>query len=481
MDQLNRILENKYVAWLLCGLFLAAGVALAIFANGTCDSGDSVMHYQYARWSWAHPELMFNHWAKPLFVLLASPAAQGGIVAMKLFNVAISFAAIVCTYYIASALHIKRKVFAVVAIIFSPSLIVHSLSGLTEPMFALALAAGILLYLRNRVTASILIVSFMPFIRSEGLIICGVFGLLLLIERRWFTIPLLALGHIIYGIAGLGIYGSVWWVFTKVPYARLSSVYGKGTWSHFFVNLPFITGIPLCLLLVAGMLYGLYLLVNKPAWKQNARHIFLIYGVFVSFFAAHVIFWALGIFNSFGLMRVLVGVLPVMAIIQLHGLNSILQFVKPIPWRNAVAIILVALVAIYSFTGHKYAWHYKRDFLLNPEQQMQQDMVDYIKANYPDYKEYRYYFDANYVSVALDFDYFDTTKSLRLWQDWEVPPTPKSFMIWDEWYSAVEMNYPLETAEKDYRIKRIKDFVTHDEWGYEKRTVLFKFNPPPTP
>lgn len=473
---IDKLLENKVAAWVLCISFLIAGLILASVANGTCDGGDSVMHYQFARWSWKHPVLLLDHWAKPLFVLLASPSAQGGMLWMKIFNLLISTATVFCTYYIADALHIKRKVFVIIALLFSPAFIVHALSGLTEPMFALALAAGVLLYLKNRITVAIIVVSFMPFIRSEGLIICGVFGTLLLIERRWLMIPLLAVGHMVYSLVGAHRYG-ILWVFTKIPYARLSSAYGKGTWEHFFINMPFVIGVPLYALLTIGLLYGLHLLLKRNSWASNAREIFLVYAIFISFFMAHVVFWALGIFNSFGLMRVLVGVLPLAAIIQLRGFNTIVDFIKAPTIKALTISCLILAVIIFPFTGTKYGWSYKRDFCLHFEQQMQQDMADYVKQHYPDYKEYRYYYDANFISVVLDFDYFDDSISLRTWQRYEVGPKPKSFLIWDEWYSAVETKVLLEDLQKDERFREVKQFATHDEWGYEKKTVLFEAIP----
>ena len=56
------------------------------FFDGTGGSGDSIHHYLYAKYATAHPENFFNHWAKPLYVLLACSFAQFGFVGMKIFN-----------------------------------------------------------------------------------------------------------------------------------------------------------------------------------------------------------------------------------------------------------------------------------------------------------------------------------------------------------------------------------------------------------
>ena len=64
IEKAETIFDGRYVGWLIIGIFLCAGVALAFIANGTCDEGDSVMHYQYARWAPFHSKLFFDHWAK---------------------------------------------------------------------------------------------------------------------------------------------------------------------------------------------------------------------------------------------------------------------------------------------------------------------------------------------------------------------------------------------------------------------------------
>ena len=55
--------------------------------EGTGDAGDSIHHYLYARYAPYHPELFFDHWAKPLYVLLAAPFAAFGFEGVKGMNI----------------------------------------------------------------------------------------------------------------------------------------------------------------------------------------------------------------------------------------------------------------------------------------------------------------------------------------------------------------------------------------------------------
>jgi hypothetical protein len=466
----EKVYESKYAAWIFAGLFFVVGVVLAFVANGTAGEGDSVMHYQFAQGAFKHHELFFDHWAKPLYVLIASPFAQLGFSAMKGFNLSVTVGAMLFTYLVAKQLQIKRAALVVFFLAFSPALITHSLSGFTEPLFALVLIMAVYFYLRSFIVASIILVSFLPFVRSEGLIICGVFGVLLLFERRWLLIPLLGFGHLFYAIAGYKTYGTLLWVFKKIPYARLSSVYGKGTWDHFIVKLPSIIGIPLCVLLAAGILYGAYLLFKSISGKEHLREVLLVYGVFAAYFVAHTCFWALGIFNSYGLMRVLIGVLPLMAIIELRGINILGKRAV----GSVVALFIVVYVATFPFTSNPYSWHYKADFCLKTEQELQQEMSQYVKHNYPDYKNYRYYFDANYVAEALGVDYFDTVSRKNIWQSWECPPNDKCLLIWDDWYSGVQWETLEATVREDYRFVLVKEFTREEPWGQVRKTLLFQ-------
>ena len=147
---LDKTLDTKWLWSIILLFFLTAGLILLFVAKGIGDDGDSAMHYQFARYAPAHHELFFHHWAKPLYVLLASPFAQFGILGIKVFNLLLSCLSVFITWRIAVTLHIKRSTLASLFLVLSPAFIALSLSGLTEPLFALTLAAAVLLYLKEK-------------------------------------------------------------------------------------------------------------------------------------------------------------------------------------------------------------------------------------------------------------------------------------------------------------------------------------------
>src|SRR6218665_3878717 len=276
---------------------LVSAISIACF-EGTGDVGDSVSHYLFARYAPVHAELYFNHWAKPLFVLLASPFAQLGFIGMKVFNALVSFLTVVITYRIACRLKLGNPAVVILLVLFSPLWYILTYSGLTEPLFALFTALGIYFCLDRRYLPACLVVSFLPYIRSEGLIIIGVFGLYLLQTRNWKHIPVLLAGSVVYSIAGWFIYHDLLWVFTKIPYATLGSVYGSGPLLHFVEQLINVVGVPVYALLWIGLIAIVTGVINKR--KGPEEGILVVLG-FLCFFVAHSLFWYLGIFNSMGL------------------------------------------------------------------------------------------------------------------------------------------------------------------------------------
>src|SRR3989338_1932398 len=225
--------------------YLSIALFVVFYFNGTGDAGDSVLHYLFARYAPEHPELYFNHWAKPLYVLLASPFAQFGFIGIKLFNVFVTLFTIYFTYKISAQAGIRNGIFHSVFFLCAPVCFALTFSGLTEPLFALFLSMGIYGVMRNSWITAAIIISFLPFIRSEGLIICAIFSFYFILKHQWKTLPFLLVGHLAYSLAGYFVYKDLFWVFSKIPYAHLSSTYGHGTLFHFANELNYLVGIPI--------------------------------------------------------------------------------------------------------------------------------------------------------------------------------------------------------------------------------------------
>src|SRR5688572_18213389 len=100
--------SDRSVALLLtaaCVIFAAIGIC----TSGTFDAGDSIYHYLYAHYSFTHPELLLDHWAKPLFTLISSPFAYFGFEGMKVMNTIIMVFTAWIGYLVAKKLELKNS------------------------------------------------------------------------------------------------------------------------------------------------------------------------------------------------------------------------------------------------------------------------------------------------------------------------------------------------------------------------------------
>src|ERR1700728_3494281 len=127
--------EKKFISFFIPASFLLLIIFIFLFP-GTIDSGDSVMHYLFARFAINHPASFLDSWAKPLYVLLATPLTQLGFKGIKLFNSLNTIISMSAAYLIAKRLNIKNSWLVPVLLLLAPMNFALSFSGLTEPLFA---------------------------------------------------------------------------------------------------------------------------------------------------------------------------------------------------------------------------------------------------------------------------------------------------------------------------------------------------------
>jgi hypothetical protein len=457
-------------------IFLAV---LAVFSKGTGDDGDSVHHFLYAKYAFLHPNNFFDHWAKPLFVMIAAPFAQFGFVGIKLLNAALLTFQIWLLGRVAMHFEMKNAWLLPIFSLAAPMNLTHTMSGLTEPLFAVWMLAPMVLLLRGRENWAYFLWSFLPFVRSEGLIILCPIIIYMIWRGHFRWIPMLAAGHILMGLAGWSVHGTPFWPFTKIPYASLEPVYGSGRWIHYGVEMPQIIGDVLTFLLVIGLLDGLFRLILSKKWLNNIRdrdESWLFYGLFLAFFIAHTIFWAKGIFKSFGLLRVFLGIMPCIVLICLNGANRLINFKflnEKMP--KIRPILLVILVSAVIFNGWKmFSWKY--GFGPTTPQLAMANAAKILRADFGDDLKNVTIF-TQYVEVpnALNLDFFDRKKmreGFRFFTGEPIPP--KSVVVFDNWFMGVEAQIPIDKFEKDNRLilRGVYD-CGEEKWDKERKITLF--------
>ncbi len=442
---------KKYSVFILLAVYAVVATIVIFVFNGTGGEGDSITHFLFARYAPVHPELFFDHWAKPVFVLLSSPFAQFGFNGIKVFNVLVSMLTIYFTYRIACKLNLKNEILSAIFLIFSPLYFILTFSGLTEPLFALFVALGIYFALKEKYLAAAIIISFLPFIRSEGLIIIGIFGFYFLLKNNRKSILLLLTGHIVYSLAGYFIYHDILWVFTKIPYNNLGSPYGHGDLFHFFNELIYVTGVPGYVLFWTGYLFIIFKIFKRSV---SLELVILIFLGFSAYFTAHTLFWYLGIFNSMGLKRVLIGVMPLIAIISLTGFDFITGIlIKNLLLKRVIGVLIIIYVMIFPFLHNPASVNWKKDMMLTEKQKIAKN----ISGKLADKKAagHRFVFSDPYLSLALNIDYFDTEKRIELTNDYLKHVKSGDIIIWDNWFSKTQLNISRKEISQNSKLQNI--------------------------
>ncbi len=304
-------------------LFALAAFLIHYLSPGVYDLGDGIYHYQIARYSWVHPHLLLDHWGKPFYTLLCSPFAQFGYTGAVVFNIICASSTLWIITRIASRFQLPFPAAAALLAGFAPLFFDVSISGLTEPLFGLVLSGAVLLIVNGKFKAGALLVSFLPFVRTEGFLLLPLFGVLLLYRRQWAAVLLVGAGTLLYSIIGGIAKGDFLWVIHNNPYKGAEEIYGRGSIYHFLGNNEVILGTAGVILFAAGTLFFVYRFFAKQ--KTHAfvpEEIWLVYGTFFTYFVAHSIFWRFGLVGSLGLLRVIAAVSPMAALVALSAFRN---------------------------------------------------------------------------------------------------------------------------------------------------------------
>lgn len=460
---LNEGKQQNKIALLLTSIIFIFYCWHALYLDGSYGGGDGIRHYLVSRWSWLHPDLLLYHWGKPFFTLVTSVFSQFGLIGIKLFNAAIGALSSFICYKISRKLGYSHPLATLILASFSPVYVLCINSGLTEPMFAFMLMLVIYLFLEEKFLVSTALLSFLPFVRSEGNLMFPLFALALILNKKWKLIPFLAFGTIAYSIIGYFHYHDIFWIQTKNPYNGSNfDIYGKGELLHFVKAYKLIFGLPLVSLFVAGTIYMLIQIFKLKFRIVPNRllviEILLIYGPFFTYFIAHSVFWWKGLFGSLGLERSIAGVLPLAGIIGGRGLEWILKpLARNVLIQSSIIFALMIWLIIFPFAA-KYL-----PFQLNEEEKLVKQAAEWYGTS--EYKKEKVYYLYPYFMHKLDLDAFDGNRVGELWglypaiREWGIDVVPlNTIILWDAHFGANEAYIPLDTMLMDPNFELVKSF-----------------------
>lgn len=453
--------------------FLGILIYLAASSPSVGGDGDTIMHYFLVEQAQRDPQFFFNLWGKPFFTLFAYPFAVGfGFVGIKVFNVLCGTGAVFIASLIAKRLNKKYYYLIPVLAFLTPAFPFYLLSGLTEPFAALVLATIVLLFIHKQPLPAYILISFLPYCRSEAKIFLLLFLLYGLVQKHYKYLPLLAFGSIVFAIAGSFVKGTPMWIFEST-YAAGPSVYGSGPWLHFVNRIFVMLALPSFLLLCLGLLRSFYKIFTNGNYRQS--EMWLIPGLFLAMFSAHTTVWALGIYASAGLDRVLLIVFPMAWVLMIDGLILMVLGLRERPKiaRAAVGSWLVFQIVIFSTSKFTHYFFKQGTQLTNEQKFLYQEIVPYLKA-IEQKQGLHLITDEAYLGVALN----KNPKDPRHYANWFPinankleALTDSTQILWDDKVVPVHQGLTLEDMRNKPYLKEVKHWQTPNKG---KHYVLFQ-------
>lgn len=425
------------------------------------DTGDGIMHFFISQASWNNPSLFLDHWGKPLFILLSSPFAQFGFNGMVAFNILVFLLTVLLSNYI----FFKQKTSAWISLLFPLVLLktydVSStvLGGLTEPLFNLALVAALYLLLERKYLWFALLVSFLPFMRSEGqLPIVLAFSILILL-KEYKSLPFLSTGFLIYGLIGLPVYGDFLWYFTKSPYQMDNGIYGSGPWYHYLISYESYIGKFGLLVAISGLISLIYLFLKRKWNAINWQGLIFTYGVFFGVLFVHSYFWATGQSGSLGLTRIATQGMPVFLLVNLI-------YIGKTPLNNLFIVngIFTAVASVLIFLLVNTSYFPKK---ADPLEKEVIDAAEFLKAAnlkgnkiYYHFPLFAYAYGENGLIKNTPIVHHSFA---HLEDDIQQLLKPGDIIVRDSHFGPQEMHLPLKELKDRQEFVKIKEFTSAEQ------------------
>lgn len=463
-------------------IFIPLLVFSWIAANSTRLAGgeDGVMHHLFARYVPEHPANLLDHWAKPLYVLLTVPFAQFGLMGSLFFNILLASLTSWLIYRTAKNLNLLNPWLAPV-LLFSSTLYFYCVpSSITEILFGFIFTWALFESSRRNFGIAAVLVSFLPFARSEGNGIIVVFFLAFMALRQWKAIPLLALGTLVYSVAGSFYYEDLFWVWNQHPYGDASGIYGRGSLLHFIGHNKEIWGNPLYILWIVGTVLFAVKAINHLLKKKAVKDdfwvwFFMIFGSYFLYLGGHTVVWYLGKSGSLGLTRVMAAIMPACALIGAFAMDRIVfQFnpnLKILTKGLPIALACVALFSTWKLNHPPFHGDLEKEELIQAG--------EWFRASKYFANRERIYYFAPTVAESFRIDPFDPAQRGDLSEiQWNRDIPAGSIIVWDAHFGPNECHVPIDTLlqrpelELIYHQKPEEKISTLN--GYDYEIYLFR-------
>ena len=448
--------ENTFVWWFVV-VFLFVAVFVIFKTENSFGGSDTISHYKIAHWAWKYPHLLLDSWGKPVFTLLISPWAQFGMNGARVYNVIIGLCTALLLWRLSFYLSIQHKWLGLFLVVFVPIYFISMFTSLTEVTFSFILILSVFLFYKDKMVWSAVVLSFLPFVRTEGAILFVLFIGAFALRKRYLAIPFLLTGFLVYSVAGWGYYHDFWWIVNQNPYSgNAVDIYGHGSLLHFIDKMPVILGYPVVILFLIGLIVIIVHWIKSDKWRlsKSVYFLLLVPGSFLLYLAAHSFVWWRGMGNSLGLIRVMAAVAPAASLTALVGMDWLLKSVQKFSRVLKLTVLSVFLIWIIMVGISTYL----SAFSVSPTEKLLSETAIFIKHKQLDNNKI-YYFDP-YLAYKLGADPY--SNQIIQWYPKGNNPVAKlpggCIVVWDAHFGPNEGREPLNDLLKNDAMGVVKIF-----------------------
>lgn len=310
--------KESFWVFIIIGFYLLASVVWEFTSIAPWDD-DCVGKYFNAKDAINDPKQFISLWNRPLFVILFFLPFQLGKHAILFMSIISAFSA--CALYLAAKkLEIKNAILLLPLLLFQAFYFTIAKSALAEPLASAILCFGIYFYVHKRFLAFALVGALLPLARLELALFLLVWAFVLIREKQFKLLLILAVPTVLWNFAGTFFTGELFWLYEQtVGKENSSNRYGHTSFWHYFHRYIYVLG--------PVVFYFFFIGLFENLMKRKSR--ILISGQFILGFALYVVFsWKLNLGQAAGFLRHLITLSPLAAILALEGFNYWLQYIK---------------------------------------------------------------------------------------------------------------------------------------------------------
>ncbi|MFL5820069.1 MAG: hypothetical protein ACJ76S_05230 [Solirubrobacteraceae bacterium] len=311
---------------------VSIGVLLAVRVGQSKGfyGADDYSHLLISRNSVHDPSLMLAVWGRPLMTIAYIPAALIGTGAARATSIVFLSIAAVLVGLTAHRSTKRLGFMASVLLVAQPLTLMIGFSALPQMIFSLLLAAALFVRAAGRDRFAAALIGLLPLARLEGLVVVGVWALLLVRTRRLGLLPWLAGGTAGWAALGAATSGDVLWLYHQNPYGLLGSIYGAAGFRYGFISWPIAFG---------PIVGGLSIAAMARRQVPDAS----VGGITAALFAFYVAAWTLPAFRTIADPVYLVTLSVPVALCAHHGAMGIVADRDGASWWRSGAAVAFAV------------------------------------------------------------------------------------------------------------------------------------------